>query len=152
METEGLYIPETAAAARRRYAELEPVADVVVREVARAMDLESEKFDRRVTDEVIETAHDALFASTLEVQVGSREEFEDFCSQRDAEVVRTGSEHVDRVAWHAPPFADRIVATTFQDAREAAVGTLRRQAFGRLYRDILAEPGESDSDGRPEGG
>ncbi|WP_181685994.1 DUF5809 family protein [Halorhabdus salina] len=150
MNTEGLFTPDTRDAARRRYAELHPVADGVVREVARAMGLDGDEFDRRVTEPVVETAQDALFASMLTVQVGSHDEFEDWCAKRDAEVVRTGSDNVDRVAWHAPPFADRIVATTFQDAREAAVGTLRRQAFGRVYRDILIESAEADSDGRPE--
>ncbi|QGN07609.1 hypothetical protein Hrd1104_10060 [Halorhabdus sp. CBA1104] len=151
METEGLFTPDTRDAARNRYAELRPVADVVVREVARAMDLSSEAFDRHVTETVVETAQDALFASMLEVTVGTRVEFETVCGKRDAELVQTGSENVDRVVWHAPPFADRIVATTFQDAREAAVGTLRRQAFGQLYRDILADPGDPDSDDRQEG-
>jgi len=48
-----------------------------------------------------------------------------------------GSEDVDNVVWHAPPFADAAIAATFQDERDAAVATLRRQAFGRLYRDAL---------------
>jgi hypothetical protein len=44
---------------------------------------------------------------------------------------------VERVVWHVPPFADAAVAATFQDERDAAVATLRRQAFGRCYRDRL---------------
>jgi len=139
METEGLFAPETLGDARERYAALDPAAGTVVREVARAMDLDSEAYDRLVTADVIATAQDALFASLLSVHVGTREEFEQFCADRDAEVVRTGNEHVDGVVWHAPGFADRIVATTFADAREAAIGTLRRQAFGRLYREALGD-------------
>ena len=46
------------------------------------------------------------------------------------------SENVDNVAWHAPPFAD-AVAATFQNEEDAAVETLRRQAFGRVYRELL---------------
>ena len=55
----------------------------------------------------------------------------------DGEVHVAGSENVDHVAWHAPAFADAAVAATFQNEESAAVGTLRRQAFGRLYRDEL---------------
>ena len=53
----------------------------------------------------------------------------------DYEVTVAGRENVDRVAWHAAPFADRAVAATFAEEERAAVETLRRQAFGRLYRD-----------------
>ncbi|WP_135663632.1 DUF5809 family protein [Halorhabdus rudnickae] len=139
MDTEGLFAPETVAEAREQYADLQAAAGTVVREVGRAMELDGEEYDRLVTDDVIATGHDALFASLLEVRVGTHEEFEAFCTERDATVVQTGSEHVEGVVWHAPAFADRIVATTFADAREAAVGTLRRQAFGQLYRDVLGE-------------
>jgi hypothetical protein len=54
-------------------------------------------------------------------------------------VTELGSPNVDRVAWHAAPFADEAVATTFQNEREAAVGTLRRQAFSRLYRPRFSD-------------
>ena len=137
METEGLLAPETAADARRQYAELRPAAETVVREVARAAEIDGEGDDRLVGADVIATGHDALFASLLEVHVGTREEFDAVCEGIEGPVVQTGSEHVDSVVWHAPPFAEEIVATTFADARDAAVATLRRQAFGRLYRDVL---------------
>lgn len=150
METEGEFAPETVRAARDRYATLRPVAEIVVREVARAVKHESDTSERLVTEEVFETAHDALFASLLTVSVGTHDEFEQ-SRPESATVVMTGSEHVDHVAWHAPPFADRIVATTFLDARDAAVATLRRQAFGRLYRDIFAETTSKNALGTEEG-
>ncbi|MXR51329.1 hypothetical protein GRX03_06880 [Halovenus sp. WSH3] len=142
METEGSFLPETAAAARARYGRLESTAKGIVREVTRAMEFDGDEYDRRVTDDVIETAQDALFASQLEVTVGSREEYEQWRAETDHEVVEVGSENVDHVAWHAPPATGTAVAATFQDKREAAVETLRRQAFGRCYRELLAEETE----------
>lgn len=153
MHTEGLLAPETPAAARQRYDGLASTADVVVREIARAMDLDGAEYDRRVTDDVVLTAQDAIFASLLRVYVGTHEEFGAFCDDHGGEVVQTGSEHVEGVVWHAPAFAETIVATTFQNAEEAAIGTLRRQAYGRLYRDVLETdvPGENEPD-TPESG
>jgi hypothetical protein len=107
------------------------------------MDFSSEEYDERVTDGVIEATRDAMFASQLEVTVGTRAEFEEWRERADHEVVETGSEHVDNVVWHAPPATETAVAATFQDQREAAVETLRRQAFGRLYRDILDDTTEN---------
>jgi hypothetical protein len=75
----------------------------------------------------------------LSVQVGTRETFEDWRDEYDDEVVVAGSETVPHVVWHAPPFAGRAVAATFAEARDAAVGTLRRQAFGRIYADVVAD-------------
>lgn len=135
METEGLLSPETAGAARSSYEDLAPAARTVVRETARAMDVEP--FDERVTDDVVATAHDALFASLLEVQVGTAEEFERWRDEHDYDVSVVGSQNVDHVVWHAAPFAGRAVAATFQAEREAAVATLRRQAYGRIYREEL---------------
>jgi hypothetical protein len=137
MDTEGLFAPETAAEARARYEALGPAAQVVVREVAGAMDLDAEEYDRRVTADVVETARDALFASLLAVRVGTRGEYEDWLDGSDREVREFGSEHVDNVVWHAPPFAGTAVAATFQDERRAAVDTLRRQAFGHIYSEVV---------------
>jgi hypothetical protein len=137
MHTEGTFAPETVEAARERYESLGPTAQVVVREVARAMGFDREEYRDRVTEDVVLTARDALFAGLLEVTVGTREEFEAWREEYDGEVHVAGSENVDSVAWHAPPFADAAVAATFQSEEDAAVGTLRRQAFGRLYRDEL---------------
>lgn len=137
METEGRFAPTSVAEATDRYEALGPVAQTVVREVAKAMDLPPEEYDERVTPEVVETAREVLFASELAVTVGSRAEFEDWVSSRDREVIELGSEHVDRVAWHDSPIADTVLATTFQDERAAAIEMLRRQAVGRVYRDVV---------------
>ncbi|HKL30776.1 MAG TPA: DUF5809 family protein, partial [Natrialbaceae archaeon] len=112
-------------------------AGTVVRETAKAMEFDRSEYETRVTPEVIETVRDALFASLLAVTVDSREAFEDWRAAYDGEVVEIGSENVERVVWHAPDFADEVVAATFQDEPDAAIGTLRRQAFGRLYREVV---------------
>jgi len=137
METEGQFSPATVAAARDRYESLGSTAQVVVKEVAKAMGLSADEYDERVTGEVVETARDALFAESLAVTVGSREEFEDWRADTDHAVETLGSEAVDNVVWHAPAFADEAVAATYQSEREAAVGTLRRQAFGRIYSEVV---------------
>jgi hypothetical protein len=140
MRTDGVFAPETEAEAREAFADVGPAAQVVVRETAKAMEFDREEYRERVTGEVVETARDALFASLLEVQVGDREAFDDWReAHSDYDVHVNGSENVDRVVWHAAPFSKRAVAATFQNEEEAAVGTLRRQAFGRLYADLLKE-------------
>jgi hypothetical protein len=140
MHTRGSFAPETEDAARERYETLGSTAQVVVKEVAKAMEFDAAEYDRRVTPAVVETARDALFASSLAVTVGTREEYEEWLATRDYEVVEVGSGNVTRVAWHAVPFAGEVAAATFEDEEDAAVGTLRRQAFGRIYRDRLTEP------------
>ncbi|WP_262179636.1 DUF5809 family protein [Haloarcula laminariae] len=137
METEGQFSPTTAAAARDRYESLGSTAQVVVKEVAKAMGLDADEYRERVTGEVVETARDVLFAESLSVTVGSREEFEAWRADADHAVEVIGSENVDNVVWHAPDFADEAVAATYQSEREAAVGTLRRQAFGRIYSEVV---------------
>jgi len=137
MDTEGVLSPSTPEEARETYEQLAPAAGTVVRETAKAMSFDREEFDDRVTGDVIATAHDALFASLLAVRVGSFDEFERWREDADHEVALAGSEHVDRVVWHAPPFADVAVAATFAEERSAALATLRRQAYGRLYADLL---------------
>jgi hypothetical protein len=137
MDVEGSLSPETEAEAREVYEDVGPTAQVVVKEVAKAMGFDREEYGERVTPAVVETARDVLFAVELEVRVGSREEFELWREEFDGEVVERGSEHVEWVAWHVAPFAEQAVAATFQDERDAAVGTLRRQAYGELYEDIL---------------
>lgn len=138
METHGRLSPATESEVRAAYEDLGPAAQTVVREVARAMAFDREEYRERVTGEVVATARDALFASLLRVHVGDREAFEDARADHpDFEVVVQGSEHVDGVAWHVAPFAETVVAATFQNEPDAAVAALRRQAFGRLYRDAL---------------
>ena len=136
MHTEGTFAFESAEDARAKYESVGPTAQTVVREVAKEMAFDREEYDERVTGDVVETARDALFASLLEVHVGSRQEFEDWCEDYDGEVTTVGHEAVDRVAWHAGPDGE-AVAATFQDEEAAAVATLRRQAFGRLYREYV---------------
>ncbi len=138
MHTRGSFAPESVETARERYETVGPVAQTTVRAVARAMDFDREEYDERVTGDVVETAREAIFASSLEVRVGDREEFEEWAAEYDGEVFLSGSENVDRVAWHAGP-AGEAVAATFQNEEEAAVETLRRQAFGRLYRELVAD-------------
>jgi len=151
MDTEGEFAPATPAAARERYESVGPTAQVVVKEVAKAMEMDADEYGRRVTSDVVETARDALFASLLAVHVGTREEFEEWVESSDYDedaVWEAGSEHVDNVVWHAAPAADAVVAATYQDQRRAAVGTLRRQAFGRVYRELVGETDTSaDEDG-----
>lgn len=137
MDRIGFLVPETEAAAKRHYDALEPTAKGVVREATRAMSFDSTEYNDRVTQEVFDTAQDALFASLLQVTAGSREEFDSYREENDVSFAEVGSEHVERVVWHAPPFAAEGVAATFQNERDAAAETLRRQAFGRFYRGVI---------------
>lgn len=138
MHTTGTFAPETAEEAREAYESVGPAAQTVVRETARAMEFDREEYRERVTSDVVETARDALFASLLAVRVGTREEFDAWVADRpEYDVHRAGSDDVERVVWHAAPFAKAVVAATFQDEEDAAVGTLRRMAFGRVYREQL---------------
>jgi hypothetical protein len=140
MRTDGVFAPETEAEAREAFESVGPAAQVVVRETAKAMAFDREEYRERVTGEVVETARDALFASFLEVHVGDREAFDDWREDHpEYDVHVNGSENVDGVVWHAAPFSQQAVAATFQDEEDAAIGTLRRQAFGRIYADLLKE-------------
>lgn len=134
MHTTGIVSPASADEAREWLEVAGPIAQTAVREATRAMAFDRDEYDRRVTDEVIETVRNAVFAGLLEVSVGTREEFDAWLDGRDQEPVVLGSEQVDHVAWHA--FGDTVVAATFQREEDAAVETLRRQAFGRLYHDL----------------
>lgn len=150
MHTVGTFAPESLEEAREQYESVGPTAQTVVREVAKAMDFDREEYADRVSSDVVETARDALFASLLSVHVGTRAEFETWVDAYDGssaegrdgdedgelEVEIVGSEHVDQVVWHAAPWGE-AVAATFHEKEEAAIATLRRQAFGRLYRDRL---------------
>jgi hypothetical protein len=137
VETAGVFDPETLAAAREAYESVAPAAKTAVRETAMAMSFDREEYQDRVTGEVVETARDAIFASLLTVRVGDREAFDAWRADADVEVTVRGSPDVERVVWHVAPFAEVAVAATFQAEREAAVATLRRQAFGEIYRDRL---------------
>lgn len=159
MHTEGQLAPDSAAEARRSYAELAGAARTVTRETAKAMGFDREEYADRVTDDVRGAARDALFASLLEVQVGDRDEFEAWREEFDGDIRVMGSNDVENVAWHVVPFgadgpptraADDenatavAVAATFQDEPAAAAATLRRTVFGRIYRDVIhADPVET---------
>ena len=142
MRTEGVFSPETEADAAEAFETVGPAAQTVVRETAKEMEFDREEYDRRVTGEVVETARDALFASLLVVSVGDRAAYEEWRDTHpEYEVYETGAENVDNVVWHASPAAEAAVAATFQSEEDAAIATLRRQAFGRLYRPILKDAG-----------
>lgn len=139
METEGFLRPATPEAARRAHAELLPGARTVVTEAAKAMEFDRAEMDERLDEDVYRTAHDAMFASVLEVRVGARAAFDEWRADYDGDLTVNGSDHVDSVAWHDAPAVDAAVAATFQDERAAAVGTLRRMAYGELYREVLPD-------------
>jgi len=140
MHTEGVTTPETPEQARETYESLGPAAQTVVREVTRRMEFDREEYGERVTGAVIETARDALFASLLEVHVGAAAEFESWCEAHpefDPHV--EGSDQVDHVVWHPVTLDGTVVAATYQNEEEAAVGTLRRIAFGKYYRPVIED-------------
>lgn len=136
-QTRGFLQPETWADAEARYAALGPTAQTVVREVARAMSFDREEYDERVTPAVVETARQTLFAEQLTVRIADSETFAAWREESTYDVRRAGSDNVDRVAWHVSPAAEAATAATFQNEPDAAVGTVRRMAFNRLYRDRL---------------
>lgn len=139
MRTEGTLSPTTWDEAEERYESLGSVAQTVVREIAKAMSFDREEYDERVTADVIETTRQTLFAEQLAVHIGTNEEFDEWRAEFDGEVRVAGSNNVDRVAWHAVPFAGTAVAATFQNEPEAAIATLRRMAFNRIYREELCD-------------
>ncbi|MFC6786579.1 DUF5809 family protein [Halobaculum halobium] len=157
MDTEGTLAPATPADAREEYDTLVPAAKVAVREATKAMEFDREEYADRVTGEVIETVRDALFASLLRVHVGTREEYEAWLDGHpEYEPDEAGSDNVDNVAWHPVEFAPDgdgpkpVVAATWQAEREAALGTLRRRAFGRAYRPIVDDDASDEADAEPE--
>ena len=150
METEGNLSPESADDARAAFDAAGPTAKQVVREAAKAMEFDREEYRERVTGPVVERARNVLFADRLAVTVGTREEFDAWVEDNPGyEVALFGSPDVDRVVWHAAPFAGKVVAATFQNERDAAVGTLRRQAFSRVYRPRF-DGGEESSEEHAE--
>jgi hypothetical protein len=137
VERTGPFAPETVAAARARHEDCAPAARTAVREAARAMGFDRDELRDRVTDEAVAAARDAVFASLLRVRVGPREAYEAWRAAYDGEVTETGSPDVGAAVWHVAPTG--AVAATFGADREAAVATLRRQAFGRLYRPAFED-------------
>jgi len=136
MNTHGILAPESEADARERFEAVGPAAQTVVKETAKAMAFDADEYDERVTGEVVETARDALFASLLEVRTGTREEYEEWLADRDREVVERGNENVSRVAWH-DALGETVVSATYESEEQAAIGALRRQAFGQVYDELF---------------
>ncbi|MFB6152843.1 MAG: DUF5809 family protein [Halodesulfurarchaeum sp.] len=140
METRGFLAPSSTAEATSQFQGLEPAARTVTREIAKAMGFDRAEFEERVTGDVVDTALDALFASLLEVHLGTREEYEEYLDDHpDRQVHLVGSQNVDRRAWHPAPAVEGVAAVTYQDEPDAAAATVRRQAFGRFYRTIVRE-------------
>lgn len=135
--THGRFAPGSWREAETRYEELGTTAQVVVRETAKAMSFDREEYERRVTSDVVETARQALFAEALAVRVADRPAFEEWRETSEHDVHVAGSDSVGRVAWHVSPAAEAAVGATFENEPEAAVGTVRRMAFNRLYRERL---------------
>lgn len=134
MHSDGLVTVDSWQTAEIWYEGLAPVAQTIVRELARSMEFDRAEYNNRVSTTVVETARNAMFASLLEVKVGTKADLNKWQSEIPYDVVCAGSEHVDNAAWHNAPFADQAVAVTFQNEPDAAVGTLRRMAFNRIYR------------------
>ncbi|WP_418285777.1 DUF5809 family protein [Halorubrum sp. DTA46] len=144
METRGTFAPETRADALEHYEAVGPVAQVVVREATKAMSFDADEYDERVTPEVIRTARDAVFAEQLVVHIGESGEFDAWLADSefgDEDVVRIGGDNVDNAVWHPIPFADTVIAATYQNEPDAAASTLRRNAFGRVYREEFYQSG-----------
>ena len=137
MHERGWFAPETTEAVRERHDALGSTAQVLLKEVAKAMAFDESEYERRVTPDAVETAREVMFAGDLLVRVGSRAEYDAWLADREYDVTEHGSPNVSRVAWHAAPFAGEVVAATFENETAAAVETLRRQAFGAVYREVL---------------
>lgn len=147
MRTEGVFSPETEADADDAFDTVGPTAQTVVRETAKAMEFDHEEYDERVTGDVVESARDALFASLLAVTIGDREEWEAWRDDSpDYDVYEAGAENVDHVVWHVSPVTETAVAATFHEEEDAAIATLRRQAFGQIYRPMLKDDANGTSE------
>ncbi|MFB6086537.1 MAG: DUF5809 family protein [Halodesulfurarchaeum sp.] len=138
MEIRGHFTPETEAAVREQYGSLAPVAETVTKEIAEANADTRTEYRDLIDSETIETAQQALFASLLEVQVGTTEAWESWLAeQEDFDVELAGTEPVSGRAWHPVWPREVVVAVSFEDRTDAAVSAVKRQAFGRHYRSML---------------
>ena len=149
-ETRGTVSPLSWDDAETRYRELGATAQSVVRELARAMSFDREEYESRVDSDVVETARQTLFAESLAVRIADWGTFDEWRKEYPHDVRVAGSDNVGRVAWHDSPAAEAAVAATFENEPDAAVGTVRRMAFNRLYRDRLTSSG-ADADGEGDG-
>lgn len=138
MDTRGYESPRTESAASAHYEDLARAAQTITKEVADAGTDSSEAYQEFIDQSVIETAQQALFASLLEVHVGSQTEYDAWLADHDSfDATLAGTETVPRRAWHPVWPTEQVVAVSFQDRPDAAVATVRRQAFGQHYRSML---------------
>jgi hypothetical protein len=140
MHREGTLAPETWPAASERFEACGSTAQTVVREVAKAMAFDREEYGERVTTDVVETTRQALFAESLAVRVDDAEGFAAWREETPHDLRVVGHDEAGRVAWHTAPAAGQAVAATFHSEPEAAVATVRRMAFNRIYREELCDP------------
>ena len=140
METVGYLAPETPEAVEEAYADCEPIARELTREIVLATGIDSASYHDMMTTEVIEAAQAVYFSSVLRIHTGSREEFSEWIASSpytEEAVHREGSPNVDQIAWHVSRATDQIVAATYHQQREAALSSLRRIVWGRLYAEMV---------------
>jgi hypothetical protein len=138
METRGHFAPRTETAASAQYDDLALAAKTVTKEIAEAGTDTSDDYQALVEESVIDTAQQTLFASLLEVHIGSVDEYEAWLTDHNSlDGSLAGTDTVARRAWHPVWPRDHVAAVSFQNSPEAAIATVRRQAFGQHYRAIL---------------
>lgn len=144
MQREGLLAPETDEEARVAFAELAPAAQEVTRSVALTIGIDRDEYRDTVDEAVVRTAHEVLFGSLLRVRTADRNTFDEWVESEAAglDVIVEGGENVSNVAWHVAQLADRVLAATYESERQAAIATLRRIAWGRIYRDRVHDASE----------
>ncbi len=138
MDTRGDLTPRTAAAAQEAYAGLALPAETVTKAVAEAGTDSTDAYRSFLDDDVLETAQQSLFAASLAVHVGTVEEYEAWLADHGSlEPSMTGHEDVTGRAWHPVWPREVVAAVSFSDSPDAAVATVRRQAFGKYYRSMI---------------
>lgn len=138
MEERGFLAPETRADVQDAFESLGPAAQTVTKEIAKSMGMDRDEYGERVTGDVVATARDAMFAELLHVYAGTMEEYDAWRDDHPGfEEDRHGSDDVENAAWHPVLPTDTVVVATYQNEPDAAIGTLRRIAFGGQYRDLI---------------
>jgi hypothetical protein len=138
MERRGLFSFDSEADLAAVHQALLPAGETVTEELLDVLAYHQEASEVSVTTELVETAHEAIFASLLEVYTGDSDEFDAWLRDHpELEVHLEGHEHAERRAWHPVGPAGAVVAVTFQQEVEAAAEMVRRQAVGRYYRERL---------------
>lgn len=140
METIGYLEPECDEDVQKIYASLGVPAQELVHEIAVAMEFDRDEYTDRVDSAVVRRARDAVFGVLLRISSASMDRFQSIRADPMYEsytVVLEGSDNVPNVAWHVCPVEETIVAATYQDHRDAAIATLRRIAWNRIYVRLL---------------